>query len=202
MASERHSLPPLRLTGPASTQCRRITAHAVPLTPSRRHAILIPMPRIPDKCRLLHGPYHAPALSRGDKATCLLRDGDVVITGWTSARIPWRRCRPLESKGGNGVLLDEQLARAVRTEAAAAVSYWWGSPPGMVIVTFPFSSLTAQSASGSVTCPQPGIVAAPVPPAAFWGDAIGPFGSSAVLVQNQATFLSISCRRGASASQW
>ncbi len=87
---------------------------------SCRHA------RIPDKCRLLHGPYHAPPLARGDRATCLLRDGDVVITGWTSAHIPWPRCQAVGVKGGSGVLLDEELARAVRTEAAAAVGCWWG----------------------------------------------------------------------------
>ncbi len=70
------------------------------------------MPRIPEKCRLLHGPYYAPPLSRGDRATCLLRDADVVITGWTSARIAWPRCQTVGVKGGSGVLLDEELARA------------------------------------------------------------------------------------------
>jgi hypothetical protein len=89
------------------------------------------MPRIPDKCRLLHGSYHAPALSRGDRVTCHLR-GTVVITTWTDARISWPRCRPLESKGGSGVLLDDEMARAVRTEAAAAVGYWWGVTVGVV----------------------------------------------------------------------
>jgi hypothetical protein len=34
-----------------------------------------------DPDQLLHGPYTPLALRRGDKATCLYRDADVVITG-------------------------------------------------------------------------------------------------------------------------
>jgi hypothetical protein len=37
------------------------------------------MPRVPDNCRLLHGPYQAPALRVGDHADCLMR-GAVVVT--------------------------------------------------------------------------------------------------------------------------
>ena len=82
------------------------------------------MPRIPDKCKLMHGPYQAPALRRGDHTDCLLR-GTVVITSWTDACISWPRCRRPEGKSHPSLLLDDELARAVRTEAAAAVSYWW-----------------------------------------------------------------------------
>jgi hypothetical protein len=90
------------------------------------------MSSIPDKCRLLHGPYHAPALRRGDRATCHVR-GTVLITTWTHARISWPRCRALGTRGGGrGLLLDDELARAVRTEAAAAVGYWWGASEGAV----------------------------------------------------------------------
>jgi hypothetical protein len=32
----------------------------------------------------------------------------------------------------NGLLVDDELARAVRTEAAAAVAYWWGVGPTAV----------------------------------------------------------------------
>jgi hypothetical protein len=28
--------------------------------------------------------------------------------------------------GGSGLLVEEELARAVRSEAAAALRYWWG----------------------------------------------------------------------------
>ena len=86
-----------------------------------------------DRVKLLFGPYKAPALRRGDRATCLLRDCTVVITSWSSARIPWPRCRALDGTGGgSGLLLDEELARAVRHESAAAVMYWWGASKGAV----------------------------------------------------------------------
>ncbi len=86
-----------------------------------------------DRVRLLFGPYQAPPLNRGDRATCLLRDCTVVITSWTDARIPWPRCRAVDSPGGgSGLLLDEELARAVRHESAAAVMHWWGVSEGVV----------------------------------------------------------------------
>jgi hypothetical protein len=56
------------------------------------------MPRIPEKCRLLHGPYDPPPLKRGDRADCYLR-GTVKIISWTAARISWPRCLPLNLKG-------------------------------------------------------------------------------------------------------
>jgi hypothetical protein len=84
------------------------------------------MPRtIPDKCRLLHGPYRPPRLHVGARTDCLMR-GTVVITSWTDARISWPRCLPLQTKGHPSLLLDDELARAVRTEAAAAIRFWWG----------------------------------------------------------------------------
>jgi hypothetical protein len=86
-----------------------------------------------DRVQLLFGPYKPPALRRGDRAVCLLRDCTVVITSWTDARIPWPRCRALGGPGGgSGLLLDEELARAVRHESAAALMYWWGASKGAV----------------------------------------------------------------------
>jgi hypothetical protein len=83
--------------------------------------------------RLLHGPYEAPPLRRGARTTCLLRDCDVVITGWSDARISWPRCRAVgPTGGGSGLLLDEELADAVRHEAAAAICFWWGVSEGVV----------------------------------------------------------------------
>jgi hypothetical protein len=82
-----------------------------------------------ERARQLFGPYQAPPLKRGDRATCLFRDCEVVIIGWTDAPIRWPRCRALDNSRGGGwsLLVDEELARAVRHEAAAAVSYWWGA---------------------------------------------------------------------------
>ena len=79
-----------------------------------------------DRVRLLFGPYAPPALQRGDRAFCLFRDCTVVVTGWTDARFPWPRCRALDGTGGgSGVLVDDELARAVRSESAAAIRHWW-----------------------------------------------------------------------------
>jgi hypothetical protein len=78
-----------------------------------------------DRHKLLFGPYQAPPLKRGDRAVCLYRDAEVVITGWSDARIAWPRCHPV-GRGGVGLLVDEELARAVRHESALAVAYWWG----------------------------------------------------------------------------
>jgi hypothetical protein len=91
-------------------------------------------PAADESLALAHGPYRAPALKRGDRAFCLLRDCDVVVTGWSDAPIPWPRCRGLEGTrgGGSGLLLDEELARAMRCESAAAIRHWWGVGEGAV----------------------------------------------------------------------
>jgi hypothetical protein len=86
-----------------------------------------------ERVRLLFGPYRPPPLKRGDRAFCLLRDWDVVVTSWTAARISWPRCRSLDNpRGGSGILLDEELARAVHHESAAAIRHWWGVSVGVV----------------------------------------------------------------------
>jgi hypothetical protein len=92
------------------------------------------MPRkVDDRVRLLHGPYRAPRLRVGDRADCLFRDCLVVVTGWTDARISWPRCRPLDvPRSHPSLLVDDELARAVRQESAAAVRWWWGVSVGVV----------------------------------------------------------------------
>jgi hypothetical protein len=81
-----------------------------------------------DHVKLLHGPYEPPALKKGDRAFCLFRDADVIVTSWTAARIPWPRCRLAEGPGGgSGLLVDEEFARALRCESALAIKYWWGA---------------------------------------------------------------------------
>jgi hypothetical protein len=83
--------------------------------------------RATDREKLLHGPYRSPALRRDDRAFCLFKDCDVVITGWTDARFSWPKCRPVDVPLGRpSILVDEELARAVRHESAAAVKFWWG----------------------------------------------------------------------------
>jgi hypothetical protein len=83
--------------------------------------------------RLLAGPYTPPPVRHGDRTTCLYRDADVVIICWSNTPIPWPRCRLSGTHGGgSGLLVTEELARAVRTESAAAVCYWWGVTAGAV----------------------------------------------------------------------
>jgi hypothetical protein len=75
---------------------------------------------------LLHGPYRAPSLRVGDRTACLFKDGDVVVTSWTDARISWPRCKRLQGREHPSLLMDEELARAIRSESAAALRFWWG----------------------------------------------------------------------------
>jgi hypothetical protein len=84
-----------------------------------------------DRTKLLFGAYQAPRLRKGDRATCLYKDCDVVVTGWTDARISWPRCLPVGTKGHPSLLVDEELARAVRHESAAALRHWWGVSVGV-----------------------------------------------------------------------
>ena len=79
-----------------------------------------------DRVQLLFGPYRPPRLRVGDRATCLLRDCEVIITSITDAPIPWPRCRALGGRGGSGPWLGGDLEEAIRQESAAAVRYWWG----------------------------------------------------------------------------
>jgi len=83
---------------------------------------------IPDRVKLLFGPYHPPPLKKGDLAACLYRDADVIVTAWSDAPLSWPRgYAPSATQGGGpGLIVEDELARALRSESAAAVSYWWG----------------------------------------------------------------------------
>jgi len=89
--------------------------------------------KVDDRVRLLHGPYNARACAGGHRAFCLFKDCEVIVTGWTHARISWPRCRPLDvPRSHPSLLVNEELARAIRHESAAAVRFWWGISEGVI----------------------------------------------------------------------
>jgi len=61
--------------------------------------------------------YPGPTLDRN--CDCLVR-----VTSWTDAPISWPRYQPIGQRGGCGLLLDDDLARAVRRESATAIMAW------------------------------------------------------------------------------
>jgi hypothetical protein len=52
---------------------------------------------IADNVKLLHSPYKAPRLKRGDRAQCLYKDCLVEIKNWSEARIAWPRIHRTET---------------------------------------------------------------------------------------------------------
>jgi hypothetical protein len=79
-----------------------------------------------DRTRLLYGPYRPMPLQRGDRAFCLYRDCDVVITSWSDARVPWPLCVRLGGRAKPGPLVNETLLAAARREASIAIQHWFG----------------------------------------------------------------------------
>jgi len=79
-----------------------------------------------DRFKLLYGPYRSPPLRRGDRTTCLFRDGEVIVTGWSDARIAWPRCRLICAQGGSGLLVDEESCR--RSSSRLRADRWLHAP--------------------------------------------------------------------------
>ena len=79
------------------------------------------------KTAFLFGPYKAPPLKVCDVTSCLFRDVEVVVYGWSAAPISWPLCYHARTRAfGKGILVEEELARAIQQESAMAVAHWWG----------------------------------------------------------------------------
>jgi hypothetical protein len=77
-----------------------------------------------DRFRLF-GTYRTPRVRVGRVLTCEARDCEVIVIGYSDARIPWplgRRPRV----SGRALIVFGDLARAVRTESNQAVCHWFG----------------------------------------------------------------------------
>jgi hypothetical protein len=78
------------------------------------------MPHIPDKCRLLHGPYRPPTCALGKRLRCRIR-GRVEVKRISAGPISW----PQTIVGrARAFILCGDLVRAVRRESEEAVAYW------------------------------------------------------------------------------
>jgi hypothetical protein len=80
-----------------------------------------------NKTSLLIGPYRPPTLKVGDRSLCLYRNAEVIVYDRSLAPLPWPLCYEAGMRGaGKGILVDEELARAIQHESALAIQYWWG----------------------------------------------------------------------------
>jgi hypothetical protein len=61
----------------------------------------------------------------GDRGNCIVRDTLCVVTGWGDAPIPWPTGIPVGRRSRPTLIVTEELARAVRSESAKAVRWWW-----------------------------------------------------------------------------
>jgi hypothetical protein len=81
-----------------------------------------------DRYKLL-GTYRTPRVRVGPVLTCEARDGDVVVTGYSDARIPWPLGRVRGGRGQGGLVVYGALAEAVRRDSNQAVAHWFGVKP-------------------------------------------------------------------------
>ena len=84
-----------------------------------------------DRFKLLFGPYTTPNVEVGQVLSCEARDCDVIMVGYSDARIPWP-VGQRRGKGARALVVYGRLADAVRHESNQAVAHWWGVTPQTV----------------------------------------------------------------------
>ena len=84
-----------------------------------------------DRFKLL-GTYSTPRVRVGRVLTCEAHDRDVIVTRYSSGRIPWPVCHPRARGGRPGLVVFGDLAAAVRRESNQAVCHRFGVTPATV----------------------------------------------------------------------
>lgn len=81
-----------------------------------------------DRFKLVGGPYYPPAVRR-DAWLMDEERGNVCVGGYSEGRIPWPR---VKKTGTASLILCGDLVRAVKTESALAIKYWFGVGDGVI----------------------------------------------------------------------
>src|SRR5688500_16838345 len=79
---------------------------------------------------LLFGPYRPPPrIRRGSIVQDAIR-GNVVMVRWSAAPLRWPIGR--QPKEPSGLIVTDELVRALKSESGLAIYYWWGIMPSTV----------------------------------------------------------------------